>query len=140
MDSTGQGALTREQIRGAKDIVIEAVFIPEWGGTIYIRGLMGCKRDAFEGSRIRLKDNKVEMVHDNTRARLVSMTACDELGQLLFTEDDVEWLGEKSASALDQAFEVAQRLSALRPVDLEQKVKNSGAALSVNSSSVSPSH
>jgi hypothetical protein len=140
MDATGRGGLTRDQIRGAKDVVIEAVFIPEWGGTIYIRGLMGCKRDAFEGSRIRIKDNKVEMIHDNTRARLVAMTACDETGQLLFTDEDVVWLGEKSASALDKAFDVAQRLSALRPVDLEEKVKNSEAALVVNSSSGSPSH
>jgi hypothetical protein len=141
MDSTGKGGLTRDQILGAIDLTLEAVFVPEWGGTVYIRNLNGKGRDAFEGSRIRIKDNnKVEMIHDNTRAKLVSLTLCDETGTLLFSEEHVVALGEKNASALDRCFEVAQRLSALRTQDVEQKVKNSEAALSVNSSSVLPSH
>jgi len=132
----GKGALTREQILGASDLQIEAVFVPEWGGTVYVRNLNGKGRDAFEGSRVRIKDNnKVEMVHDNTRAKLLSLTVCDQSGALLFSQDDVETLGEKNASALDRLFDVAQRMSGLRPQDLEQKVKNSEAVLTVNSSS-----
>ena len=137
MDTIGKGGLTREQILGAIDLQIEAVPVPEWGGTVYVRNLNGKGRDAFEGSRIRIKDNnKVEMVHDNTRAKLGSMTLCDETGVLLFSEDDVAALGEKSASALDRCFDVAQRLSGLRPQDLELKGKNSEAVQTVNSSSV----
>jgi hypothetical protein len=137
MDSTSKGGLTREQILGAIDLQIEAVPVPEWGGIVYVRNLNGQGRDAFEGSRIRIKDNnKVEMVHDNTRAKLLSLTICDEKGVLQFSEDDVEQLGEKNASILDRLFDVAQRMSGLRPQDLELKVKNSGAAQTVNSSSV----
>ena len=137
MDATGKGALTRQQILSAIDLHIESVFVPEWGGTVHVRNLNGKGRDAFEGSRIRMtSNNKIEMVHDNTRARLLSLTLCDETGVLLFSEEDVVALGEKNASVLDQLFDVAQRLSALRPQDLEQKVKNSEAAQTVNSSSV----
>jgi hypothetical protein len=137
MDATGKGGLTRAQILGAIDLVIEPVFVPEWGGTVYVRNLNGKGRDAFEGSRIRIKENnKVEMVHDNTRARLLALTVCDEAGTLVFSEEDIEALGEKNAATLDKLFDVAQRLSGLRPQDLEQKVKNSGAAPTVNSSSV----
>lgn len=143
MDESGKVVLSRAQILGAVDLVIESVFVPEWGGTVYIRNLNGKGRDAFEGSRIKLDDqNKVKMVHDNTRARLVSLTLCDEHGALIFpdaTDDEVQALGGKNASALDRLFDVAQRLSALRPQDVEQKVKNSVAVLSVNSSSHSPS-
>jgi hypothetical protein len=141
MNASGKGALTKAQILGAVDVQIEEVFVPEWGGSVYIRNLNGKGRDAFEGSRIRIKDNnKVEMIHDNTRAKLLSLTLCDEAGALLFSEEHVAALGEKNASALDRVFEVAQRLSSLRPADVETKVKNSVAALSVNSSSVLPSH
>lgn len=136
MDATGHGGLNREQILSAIDLKIEEVFVPEWGGTVYVRNLNGRGRDAFEGSRYRLKENnKVEMVHDNTRAKLLSLTLCDEQGRLLFSEEDVEILGEKNANALDRVFDVAQRLSGLRAQDVEQKLKNSEAVLTVNSSS-----
>jgi hypothetical protein len=141
MDATGNGALTRQQMLEAQDVQVEAVFVPEWGGTVHVRSLKGKGRDQFEGSRVRVKaDGQVELIHDNTRARLLSLTVCDEAGVLLFSPEDVEALGEKNAAALDRIFDVAQRLSALRPQDLEQKVKNSGAARIVNSSSGSPLH
>lgn len=130
-----QNGLTRDQILRAIDLHIEAVLVPEWGGTVYVRNLNGKGRDAFEGSRIRIKDNnKVEMVHDNTRARLLALTVCDETGTLLFTEDDIAALGDKNASTLDRLFEVAQRLAGLRAHDLEEKTKNSEAVQTVNSS------
>jgi hypothetical protein len=140
MDAMGKGGLTREQMLGAIDVQIEAVFVPEWGGTVYVRSLQGKGRDRFEGSRVRVTDNgKVELVHDNTRARLLALTICDASGTLLFSEEDVAALGEKNAAALDRIFDVAQRLSSLRPQDVEQKVKNSEAVLTANSSFVSPS-
>lgn len=140
MDEMGKGSLTRDQILGAIDLHIEAVFVPEWGGTVYVRNLNGKGRDSFEGSRIRIKENnKVEMIHDNTRARLLALTLCDESGTLLFSEEDITALGEKNASTLDMLFDVAQRLAGLRQQDLEQKVKNSEAVRTVNSSSGSRS-
>ena len=135
----GQTGLTREQILGASDLRIEAVAVPEWGGLVYVRSLSGKGRDAFEGSRIRIKDNnKVEMVHDNTRARLLALTVCDERGTRVFSEEDIAALGEKDAAAVDRVFQVAQRLSALRPEDLDDKLKNSAAVQPGNSSSPSP--
>lgn len=130
--------LTREQILGARDFTIESMEVPEWGGTVYLRSLKGKGRDAFEGSRVRITDDKkVEMIHDNTRARLLSMTLCDEQGNLIFTEEDVETLGEKNAAVLDKLFDVAQRMSGLRPADVEAKLKNSAAVHNGNLSSVS---
>lgn len=133
--------LGRDGILGVRDFKIEEVFVPEWDGSVYVRSLKGKARDAFEGSRVRVKENnRIEMIHDNTRARLLSMTVCDAEGNLLFSEEDVEALGEKNAAALDRIFDVAQRLSALRAADVETKVKNSEAVLTVNSSSGSLLH
>jgi hypothetical protein len=136
MDESKKVALTREKILAAKDLIIECVDVEQWGGSVYVRNLSGKGRDAFEGSRVRIRDgNKVEMIHDNTRAKLLSMTLCDESGNLLFSQEDIEALGEKDAAVLDMLFDVAQRLSGMRPVDVDTKVKNSVAVLSGNSSS-----
>jgi len=119
--------LTRDQILSVSDLTIEAVEVPEWGGTVYVRNLPGRLRDKFDASRYRLQGNKVEVIHENTRATLLALSLCDEHGTLLFTEQDIEALGEKSAGVLDRLFDIAQRLSSLRPKDLEDKLKNSGA-------------
>ena len=137
MEQNGHGTkgLTREQILAATDIKIEAVDVPEWGGVVYVRNLKGRARDKFEGSRFRMKGDKVEILHDNTRANLLALSLCDEQGTLIFTEADIVELGEKNAAVLDRCFEVAQRLSALRPKDVEDKLKNFEAAQTDSSSS-----
>ena len=119
--------LSREQILSASDLKIEEVQVPEWGGSVFVQSLNGKARDKFESTRFKLKGDKVEMIHDNTRAVLVSLCACDEAGTLLFSEGDVAALGSKNAAALDRVFEVAQRLSGLRGKDVEEKLKNSAA-------------
>lgn len=128
-------ALSREQILEAQDLTIEEVQVPEWGGSVYVRSLSGKGRDKFDASRFKLVNNRVEMIHENTRAVLLALSLCDQDGGLLFSEADVKALGEKSASALDRVFEVAQRLSGLRAKDMEEKLKNSEAVQTGSSSS-----
>jgi hypothetical protein len=122
--------MSRESFLRAKDVVIEAVTfpdsVPELGGqTMYVRTMKARDRDMFEGSRVRLdKDRNAELVTDNTRARMVSMTACDQAGVLLFTETDIDALGEKNALAMDVLYDAALRINAMRTQDLEKKLKN----------------
>ena len=127
--SNGHGSLTREQILAAVDQKIEAVDVPEWGGTVYVRNLTGKRRDQFERSRYRVvgkgTDKDVEVVTENTRASLLAMTVCDKDGVLVFTEADIEALGEKNGAVLDRLFDVAQRLSGMRPADIVARAKNS---------------
>jgi len=130
-----KAVLTREQILAAVDMKIEEVAVPEWGGVVYVKALSGRARDQFDASRYRLKGKEVEMIHENTRATLVALSVCDPAGQLQFSEADVKALGEKNALALERVFEVAQRLSGLRPQDLETKLKNSEADPIASSSS-----
>ena len=44
--------LSREDIAQADDIVIEAVDVPEWGGTVLVKGMTGAERDRFEISML----------------------------------------------------------------------------------------
>jgi hypothetical protein len=116
--------LKRDDILKVADLPREEVHMPEWGGSVLVRGMTGSERDAFEGSIVELKGNKSSVDMRNIRAKLVALTVVDEAGERLFSQADVELLGGKSAAALQRIFEVAQRLSGLTQADVEELAKN----------------
>lgn len=116
--------LTKEKILGIKDLQIEEVVIPEWEGSVFVRGMTGAERDAFESSVVDIRGTSQKINMLNVRAKLVSLTTCDEDGNRLFEDADVIELGKKSASALQRIFDVAQRLSGLTKDELKALEKN----------------
>jgi len=112
--------LKRDEILQAADIQKEVVSVPEWGGDVYVKGMTGAERDKFESSMVTIRGKDREMNLANIRAKLASMTICDEAGVRLFKEEDVQALSRKSASALQRIFEVAQRLSGIGDEDVEE--------------------
>lgn len=116
--------LTREAILAAVDIMSETVTVPEWGGTIIVRGLTGDERDDFEASCLRGKGRKTEVNYRNARAKLVVRSCYTPEGARLFTDEDATALGKKGAAALNRVYEVAARLSGLTEEDLEELAKN----------------
>lgn len=112
--------LTREAILQAQDLPTERVYVPEWNGELIVRGLTGAERDAFEQSIVEQRGKSARMNLRNIRAKLVALTVVDEQGNRVFSDEDAEWLGKKSAAALNRVFEVAQRLSGLRSEDIEE--------------------
>lgn len=118
--------LTADQILGASDSRTETVSVPEWGGDVKVRTLTGRERDSFEASIVSGK--AVNMV--NVRAKLVARTLCDDAGKRLFTDAQIEILGDRSARALDRVFAVAQRINGLSQQDVDELAKNSGSGQS----------
>lgn len=116
--------LTRDAILKAQDLPTEVVEIPEWNGAVIVRGLTGAERDAFEQSIVETRGKNTRMNLRNIRAKLVALTVVDEDGNRIFSDEDAEALGKKSAAALDRVFAVAQRLSGLRPEDVEELAGN----------------
>lgn len=115
--------LTKDQILAAVDLPREEVSVPEWGGAVVVRGLTGKERDQFEASLVDGKDkNKTNL--NNIRARLVALTLVDSKDNRLFSDEDVEKLGAKSAQVLDRLFETAQRLSGLKRDSVEELAGN----------------
>jgi hypothetical protein len=125
--------LTRDAILQAQDLPRELVDVPEWGGSVYVRALTGAERDAFETSIVEQRGKSTKMNLKNIRAKLVALTVVDEEGNRIFSDSDASALGKKSAAALDKVFEVAQRLSGLRPEDVEELSKNFGSDQSEDS-------
>lgn len=143
--------LSRDQILEAQDIEFEDVPVPEWGGTVRVKGLNGEERNSFEaacrqerpvhnaeGKRIR---GRTELAVNlaNTHAKLAARSIVDEQGERLFTDHDVAALGRKSSAALDRVVDVATRLSRLSDEEIEELSGNSDAAQSGDSTSTSPS-
>ncbi len=117
--------LTRDQILQAQDIARETVSVPEWGGSVLVRGLTGQERDAYEATIMRLNGTNAQMNLVNARAKLVARSVIDENGERLFGDEDVALLSKKSAAALERVFGVAQRLSGLTSSDLDELAKAS---------------
>lgn len=116
--------LTRSEILAQVALPSEVVEVPEWGGSVCVRGMTGTQRDGFEASVVSMKgkDTSVNLV--NIRAKLCAQCVVGEDGKRLFEDGDVMALGELSAAALDRVFEVAQRLSGLSKTDVDTLVKN----------------
>lgn len=119
--------LNRESILGAEDLPREKVLTPEWGaGTfVYVGTMSGAERDSFEQTILEDKkaDGKAKLV--NVRAKLAVRVVQDEQGQRLFTDDDAEALGRKSAKVLDRIFDVGQRLNGIGAKDVKELEGNS---------------
>ena len=118
--------LNRTEILEASDIKVQEVAVPEWGenAAVYVKGMNGAERDKFEGSLITMRGKDKQMNMANIRAKLASMSVCDEKGKRLFNENDVQALSQKSAAALQRVFAVAQKLSGISDEDVEELAEN----------------
>lgn len=117
--------MTKEQISAAQDLATEEVEVPQWGGSVLVRGLTALERGKFMallvdqrkgGNRTRLEDLQV---------RLCAMSIVDEQGRRVFSDSELGLLAKKSARALQPIFEVAQRLSGLSDEQVEELSGNS---------------
>ena len=105
--------LDKAAILTADDLGRREVAVPEWGGTVLIRGLTGAERDAYEASMLRQRGTEMVANLQQIRAGLVARCCIGADGERLFTDHDVGALGEKSAAALDRVFEACAGLSRL---------------------------
>jgi len=117
--------LTKDQILNVKDYQIEEVEVPEWGGSVFVRGLTGAERDEYEASMVQFQGSKIKSMEiRNIRARMAAYAICDADGNRVFSSSDVLALSKKSAAALDRIMTVAARLSGMTAEDQESLRKN----------------
>jgi len=107
--------LTRDLILQADDLKREVVPVPEWGadGEVLVRALTAADRVELSRSALNAAG---EMQTAQTLDLMLTIPArcvIDEAGQRLFTDADLQALGQKSAVPLQRIMETALRLSAL---------------------------
>jgi hypothetical protein len=127
-----------QDILAAQDIATEDVAVPEWGGTVRVRGLTGRERDEYESHLLDQRGKRMKVDMRDARARLVALSVIDAEGKPVFTAAHVETLGTKSAAALDRIYDVAARLSGISDEDMDELTGNSAATASAASRSGSP--
>ncbi len=105
-------ALTKDQILGVVDFTYEEVDVPEWGGSVRLRGLSAAERDEFEAA--------IGVTQDltNMRSRLVVNCLIDEDGNRLFKNSEAKQLGEKNATVMNMLFDRCRHLSGMSDDDL----------------------
>lgn len=121
--------LTAEDILNANDETVEAVMVPEWGGRVWVRGLTGAERDAFEESILEGRGRNRQVNLRNFRAKLVAAAAIksrDDKTRLFTDPAQVAQLGQKNARALERVFEKAQELAGLREEDVNELTQELG--------------
>jgi hypothetical protein len=128
--------LSRDDILKSDDLATEEVSVPEWGGSVLVRGMTGRERDEFEAQAMDQRSGRMNLA--NARAKIVARCVVGDDGKRLFDAADIDVLGEKSGAALDRLFEVATRLSGLGSRDVEELSQNFGGTNGASSSSASP--
>lgn len=107
----------------------ESVVIHELGGeVVWVWGLTGAQRDAFESTMTVQRGKKTERNLANIRARMLVLTLHDADGARLFTDAETEAVGNLPATVLDPLFDVARRLSGMTPEDVDELGKGSESA------------
>lgn len=105
--------LTKEAILGADDLHRERVEVPEWGGEVYVRGLMGHELIPFEKVITDFRDKKPGITSSDVKTSLLVLCLCNEAGEPLFTQDDAPALSRKHGGAITRLWNVALRLNGL---------------------------
>lgn len=113
----------REEILAKADSAREAVEVPEWGQTLYVRALSARARDAWDADNTERSKSGDAKLMVNFRARLVALAVVDEQGQPVFTLEDAEVLGEKSAKAIGRLFAAAVKLNGMSQAGLAEAEK-----------------
>jgi hypothetical protein len=119
----------RDRILSRKKLPLEKVLCPEWSdeewdGTLFVRTVKAGERCKFEADSLIKKGRKRETNLENIRARMVALTACDEQGNRLFTEEDVKELTLLSAKPMGRIYDAACKLNGWTDEDVEEMAKN----------------
>jgi len=105
-------ALNKAKILAADDVKLQEVEVREWGGTVFLKVLSGTEREYFEES---YSDQKLKAF----RLRFLVLALCDEKGDRLFADGEIDELGKKSAVVINRLFEAGWKLNAFREEDVE---------------------
>lgn len=113
-------ALTAEQILAADDLGLLKVNVKEWGGEVFIRVMTVGELDAYQREWVGKRETGVE----NFRTKFLAKCLCDQAGQRLFTDEQIDKLAEKSAKVIGRLFDKAAAHNAITEQDVEELAKN----------------
>lgn len=127
-------ALTKEQILGISDIKTKEIKVPVWNDTVFIRQLSRGQQDEYmkrqfgklamkqQGTAQNIESDMDIFGHDTW---IFTQGVCDDNGQRLFSDKDVEKLKEKNGEAIGFVSSEIIKFSGMQAdIDELEKVKN----------------
>lgn len=116
-------ALDRSQILSKKvNLPRQEIQIPEWEGSVWVRSLTVGERDQID-SEFNAARSKGR-TPDNLRARMIIKGCCDEAGQPLFTEADLQEINKLPATTLEKIFDSILKINRIGAGAVEESEKN----------------
>jgi hypothetical protein len=95
------------------------------GQTLYVRSMSAAERGRFESQFLSDKTRRTDVARTaEVRQRLMIATCCDENGQLLFHDNDLEALGNLDAAIAELLADAAQKLNSFADSDVAALAKN----------------
>jgi hypothetical protein len=108
--------LKKEEILSVKDLKFEDVPVPEWGGMVRICEFSSDKAIQFSDLSLANKSDK------NYMTELLSLAIVDQNFKPLFSQQDIEALGKKSAKVIDKLTRIAFKLNGI-DIEAQQEIK-----------------
>lgn len=121
-------ALSRQQILTADDRKYATIDVPEWGGTVRLRSMDAASLLDYQ-EKVKARPDDINALVTHSLVRCV----VDDVGELLFTETDVELLLKKNPAVLLDIHAKAIDLNSLNRKAVEEHLGNSESGPSVDS-------
>lgn len=119
--------LTRDAILRAIDLKHTTLDVPEWGGSVRVRGMTAAERDAMlaavaPGGEPGKPADK--FADSQIKAYLCAHCIVDAHGASLFGDDDIALLQQKNPQVLDRIAQQVLRLSGIGEPGMDAMEKN----------------
>jgi hypothetical protein len=135
--------LNKDQIFAADDLEQEVVEVPEWNGTVIVRGATAAEYEDYQQSLyvtnydVKGKPTLTKNLA-NSKARLVIRCIVNDKGERIFTDGEAGKLGAKSAAVVNRLYDKVMDLSGMSTKAQEEIEGNSAAGQIADSPKTSP--
>ena len=121
-------SLTREQILGIKSFRSKTIEIPEWNGEVRLKAMSGAERESLEERVYETVGDKLQMKKGVSYIpELLVKSWCDDDGNRLFQDDEIDLIKAKDSTILAKLFKVAAEVNGLSGDEEKVIEKNSEA-------------
>lgn len=103
----------------------EPLNLPEWGEGLYVCAMKSAERDAWEAEMFTAMQATGKAIAPNFRAMLVARTVVDSEGKRVFTDADIEQLGECDPTEMRKVYDLASKLNSVSSDDVRELEKKS---------------
>lgn len=102
-------------LKAARNFQRELVDVPEFGGRVWVREFSASECDRFSDISQRIEKEKNPALRDQLvrrrTAMVVAWCACDENGSRIFSDEDIDTIGESPYSAINRLADAIVRIS-----------------------------